>query len=458
MTKIKTPQSTQPAAPAAPITMHLEDFFKNEYIDFSVYDNVRKLGNYVDGQKNAMRKILHTVLQQNIDKFVKVSNLGPKVQDYAQYLHGSLEGTVVNMTANYVGSGNNLPLLEGDGNFGSTFIPEAAATRYIFARMNPILKQLFIKDDYVSLINQNFEGVKIEPRYYVPTLPIIAINGSEGVSIGFAQKILPRNPAEILKWVKQRTEGKKLTANLTPYWEGMKCTVTQGDSPLQWIITGSFVRTTKHRLRVTALPIGYTLSQYLAILDKLVEDKVIKDYSDLSDNDLFEFELHVDSAFSARPDEWILDKLKLIKKITENFTCIDEDNKIVVFESLKHLLDSWYAVRMRFNALRRLHILKTMQDDMDYTEARSAFIKGVVEDKIEIKNTAEAKIVKQAEAYNSILTGRVEKFLNLPMRSLTKEEIAKLDKRVAELKLEIIEYTKLTAENILLIDLSAITV
>lgn len=95
---------------------------------------------------------------------------------------------------------------------------------------------------------------------------------------------------------------------------------------------------------------------------------------------------------------------------------------------------------------------------MDYTEARSAFIKGVVEDKIEIKNTAEAKIVKQAEAYNSILTGRVEKFLNLPMRSLTKEEIAKLDKRVAELKLEIVEYTKLTAENILLIDLSAITV
>ena len=49
----------------------LEDFFKNEYIDFSVYDNVRKLANYIDGQKNASRKIVHTVLQQNIDKFVK---------------------------------------------------------------------------------------------------------------------------------------------------------------------------------------------------------------------------------------------------------------------------------------------------------------------------------------------------------------------------------------------------
>ena len=113
----------------------LEDFFGEEYIDFSVYDNVRKLSSYIDGQKNASRKIVHTVLQQNIDKFTKVSNLGPKVQDYAQYLHGSLEGTIVNMTANYVGSGNNVPLLEGDGNFGSSFINDAAATRYIFARM-----------------------------------------------------------------------------------------------------------------------------------------------------------------------------------------------------------------------------------------------------------------------------------------------------------------------------------
>lgn len=82
---------------SAPLQVTLEDFFKDEYISFSVYDNVRKLGSYIDGQKNAMRKILHTVLQQNIDKFVKVSNLGPKVQDFAQYLHGSLEGTVVNI-------------------------------------------------------------------------------------------------------------------------------------------------------------------------------------------------------------------------------------------------------------------------------------------------------------------------------------------------------------------------
>jgi DNA topoisomerase-2 len=434
----------------------LEDFFKNEYIDFSVYDNVRKLANYIDGQKNASRKIVHTVLQQNIDKFTKVSNLGPKVQDYAQYLHGSLEGTIVNMTADYVGSGNNVPLLEGDGNFGSAFINDAAATRYIFARMNPILKQLYVKDDFVNLPHQDFEGAKIEPRYYVPVLPMLAINGSEGVSIGFAQKILPRKPKEIVKWVQQRAEGKRITANLTPHWEGMNCTVNKGESKVQWEITGSFVRNTKHRITINSLPVGYTLKQYQAVLEKLVDDKVIKDYDDLSDNDVFEFEIQVDRAFGERTDEWIMTKLKLIKKVSENFTCIDENNKIVIFNSLKELLEAWYVKRIEFNDKRKQHLLSSMQEEMDYTNARAKFIQGVVDGDIELRNAKEAAVITQAESYDAILQGRVKGFLGLPMRSLTTEEIAKLRAKAKELKAKIADYSKKTFEDILIEDVNVI--
>jgi len=434
----------------------LEDFFKNEYIDFSVYDNVRKLGNYIDGQKNASRKIVHTVLQQNIDKFVKVSNLGPKVQDYAQYLHGSLEGTIVNMTANYVGSGNNVPLLEGDGNFGSAFINDAAATRYIFARMNPILKSLYIKDDFVNLEHQDFEGAKIEPRYYVPILPMIAINGSEGVSIGFAQKILPRKPKEIIKWVQQRAAGGRITANLTPHWEGMSCTVNKGESKVQWEITGSFTRKSKHRITIDSLPVGYTLKQYQAVLEKLVDDKVIKDYEDFSDNDVFEFEIQVDRAFGERTDEWIMTKLKLIKKVTENFTCIDENNKIVIFNDLKELLEAWYTKRIEYNDKRKQHLLASMQEEMDYTNARAKFIQGVVDGAIELRNAKETAVIEQAEAYDSILQGRVKGFLGLPMRSLTTEEIAKLKAKAKSLKAEITAYSKKTFEDILVQDLDSV--
>jgi len=360
------------------------------------------------------------------------------------------------MTADYVGSGNNVPLLEGDGNFGSAFINEAAATRYIFARMNPILKQLFVKDDFVNLEHQDFEGAKIEPRYYVPTLPMLAINGSDGVSIGYAQKILPRDPAQIVKWVQQRAEGAKITARLTPYWKGMKCTVVKGENEGQWEVHGSFTRKTKHRITIDALPVGYTLKQYQAVLDKLVDDKVIKDYEDFSDNDEFEFEIQVDRQFGERTDEWIMTKLKLIKKFTENYTCIDENNKIVIFNSMKELLEAWYTKRIEYNDLRKQHLLASMQEEMDYTNARARFIQGVVEEAIELRNAKEADVVKQAEAYDAILVGHVGKFLGLPMRSLTTEEIAKLRAKAKELKQQIAEYSKKTFETILLEDINAI--
>lgn len=435
-------------------TVALEDFFANEYIDFSVYDNVRKIASYIDGQKNASRKILHTVIQQKIDKFLKVSNLGPRVQDYAQYLHGSLEQTVVNMTANYVGSGNNIPLLEGDGNFGSAFINEAAATRYIFARMNAVLPKLFVSDDFVNLEHQNFEGAKIEPRYYVPTLPLILVNGSEGVSIGFAQKILPRNPVELAKWVRQTAEKKKVTADLTPYWDGMKCTVEQGESDTQWLIKGSFQRNNLTTITIDSLPVGYTLKQYQDVLDKLVEDKVIKGYDDLSDNDEFLFQLQVDRTFGKRPDDWIMTKLKLVKKVTENYTCTDQNNKIVVFESIAQLLDAWYTQRIKYNDLRKKNNLSVMTEKMEDASAKAKFIQGVVDEQIELRNAKESEVLQLAELYDPILVAeRAKKYLSLPMRALTKEEIAKLKKTVTELKKEITAYKKLTLEDILISDI-----
>lgn len=433
----------------------IDDFFNHEYVSFSTYDNIRKIANYVDGQKNAARKILHTVLQLNIDKFTKVANLGPKVQDYAQYLHGSLESTVVNMTQNYVGSGNNIPLLEGDGNFGSAFIPEAAATRYIFARMSPILKELFNKDDFSNLHAQSFEGEKIEPRFYVPTLPLLAINGSEGVSIGFAQKILPRKPTEVLKWVKQKAEGKKITADLTPHWEGMACKVKPGESDSQWLIEGSFVRKNKYRLVIDSIPVGYTLKQYHTVLDKLLDDKVIKNWVDRSDNDVFEFEVTVDSTFTDHDDEWIMNKFKLIKKVSENFTCIDENNKIVIFQSITEILDAWYNQRIQFNDLRKQSVLLKLHVELSYTSARIKFITGVVEGKIEIRNKKEDEIMKMIESYDADLIPHAKTFMGLPMRVLTAEEIAKLQAKASALSDEIDVYSKKSFEAILLDDVKA---
>jgi hypothetical protein len=97
-----------------------------------------------------------------------------------------------------------------------------------------------------------------------------------------------------------------------------------------------------------------------------------------------------------------------------------------------------------------------MQEEMDYTNARAKFIQGVVDGAIELRNTKEAAVITQAEAYDAILQGRVKGFLGLPMRSLTTEEIAKLKAKAKDLKTQISDYSKKTFESILIEDIGAI--
>lgn len=439
-------------------TVSLSEFLSNEYVDFSSYDLVRKIPSYIDGQKNSSRKVLHTLREQNINGFLKVSNLGPKVQDYTQYLHGALDGVIVNMTADYVGSGNNIPLLEGDGNFGSAFIPAPAASRYIFAKQNDIIKDIFVKDDVVLLEEQWFEGDKIEPKYYVPTLPILAINGSEGISIGFASKILPRDPKQVILWVTQRAAGKRLTANMVPYWNGMTCSVDAGENIGQWIIKGSIERVTRNKIMITSIPVGYSLKQYQSVLDKLVDDKVIRNYEDLSDDDVFSFELSVDKDFSAKDDEWILSKLKLVKTVTENYTCIDENNKIRQFNSINEILEAWYQVRLKYNEKRKNYILDTLENDIRDLDMKRRFIQGVVDGAIELRNKGESEVTEMTQKYDPDLTPKVKEFMNLPMRVLTSEEIEKLSAKSRELYKQYSDYKEKTFENILLEDVKNIEV
>lgn len=430
----------------------LQDFFDTEYVDFSTYDNVRKICNYVDGQKNVTRKILHTLSEKNINSFTKVSNLGPKIQDYTQYLHGALDGAIVNMTADYIGSGNNVPLLEGDGNFGSAFIPAPAASRYIFARQNDIIKSLFPKDDSVLLEEQWFEGDKIEPKYYVPTLPMMLVNGNEGMSIGYAQKILPRDPKQVARWVTQKASGKRLTARMDPYWKGMTCSVEQGDNPAQWLIKGSIERKTKNQFIITSIPVGYSLKQYQNVLDKLVDDKVIRNYDDLSDDDVFRFDVSCDKDFSSHDDEWILSKLKLIKTVTENYTCIDRENRIIQFNSANEILEAWWKVRLEFNQKRKDYVIDQLLQEAKEMDLKMIFIQGVIEGKIELRGNKEDVITKQCKDYFEEIEPHVKRFMNLPMKVLTQEEIDRLKNKIKENEKEITLWEAKTLEQISLDD------
>jgi DNA topoisomerase-2 len=103
------------------------------------------------------------------------------------------------MAQDFVGS-KNINLLLPEGQFGSRHLggKDSASARYIFTMLHPITRFIFREEDDPVLDYLSDEGIKIEPNFYKPILPMVLVNGCEGIGTGWATSIPPFNPKDIV--------------------------------------------------------------------------------------------------------------------------------------------------------------------------------------------------------------------------------------------------------------------
>lgn len=437
---------------------NLGDFLDTDYSQSALYLTFRNTANYVDGLKPGGRKIIHTVKSEKITTDLKVNRLSAKVAETTAWIHGetSLEGAIVNMAQDYIGA-NNIPLLKAAGTFGTRFIPSAAASRYIHTCSMPYFKNIFITDDDPILIDQNFEGQQIEPRYFIPVLPMILINGSEGIGSGYAQKILPRDYKELMTTIKKIINGEKFTCP-KPSYNGFAGKIVKGVEPNSWEIHGEAKKDLRNTVIITEIPVGISLGQYLVKLDKLVEDKKIKKYKDKSEDDKFYFEITTDNELYAKNIEEIKSILGLIKKVTENFTCIDENNKIIVFKNPEDLLKAYVEIRKSSYLLRKKCLIEKWTIDSQIALSKSIFIEKIVDGTLKINNVPQQEIEKKLSTIKDIVKNNdsYDYLFVMPVRSFTKERIHELKENAKEAKNKVIEIKKKKEEDLWIEDLANI--
>jgi DNA topoisomerase-2 len=416
--------------------MTVTEFLNNEVVDFASYSTMRAIASLVDGFKNGGRKVAYTVMKRP-DKDTKVSILAGIIAIETEYLHGDISGSVVTMAKNFAGT-NNIPLLTREGNFGTRFEPEASANRYIFTAKEKIFDKIFDKIDNNILINQEFEGTEIEPRFYVPNLPMILINGSEGIATGFAQKILPRNPDDIKLCIKTKLSGQAPTP-IKPWFKDFNGVISQGETSNQWIIDGVFERKSLTKLIITELPIGYNLTSYTKILDDLEDKKKINGYSDLSENDTFKFEVQMKSTDLKKDDEWILKELKLTKKVSENYTVLDENNRVQIYSSAEEILDHYIKVKLEYTQKRKDYLIKKLKDDTLLLASKYIFIKNVTDGNIIVNKKKKTEIISQIEPIDKIIKyeDSYDYLLKMPIYSLTLEKMEELKEQIMNKKQEL---------------------
>ena len=433
----------------------IENFLNTRLSNYSSYDNLRKIASYIDGLKNASRKVLYTIHEKKIKDTEKVSRLASKCSEYSDYLHGDgLWKVIVTLGQDFAGS-NNIPLIQKFGAFGCRSNNEPGAPRYIHASGSKAFFEIFKYEDDPVLISQTFEGTKIEPRFYVPTIPIILVNGSEGVSSGFAQKILPRNPKSIIKYIQNILQGKSVRKDwLMPFCNGFNGEI-EALEPLKYNIKG-VISITKNIIEILEVPFTYDLSGYLKVLDTLEESKVIQSYEDLSDGDnVLKFKVKVNKDFDFKN---ALKILKLEKPITENYTTIDENNKIKVFNDCSEIINSFIKVKLQYTQKRKDYLIRELQELISVLNSKVIFISKVVSKKLKVSNVPKSEIVLNLEKIKDIVKVQdsYDYLLKMPIYTLTLEKIQELNTLLSEKTNELKTLESKSPQQIWLEDLNEI--
>ena len=194
-------------------TVSYTNFINRELILFSVADNMRSIPSVVDGFKPGQRKVLFTCFKRNLKKDTKVVELAGSVLGLAAYQHGdaSLHGTIVGLAQSFVGS-NNVNCLEPSGNFGSRLQggSDAASPRYIYTRLSPFARKIFHPADEPLLTYNTDDEHTIEPETYVPVVPMVLINGADGIGTGWSTSIPNYNPEDVVDNLKLMMDGQEV--------------------------------------------------------------------------------------------------------------------------------------------------------------------------------------------------------------------------------------------------------
>ena len=416
----------------------VNDFLDEKLRLYSAHSNVRGIPFVGDGFKQAQRKALWGMIRRGeaADKDT-VERISAGIASVTDYHHGvgSLESTVVGMAQSFAGS-NNIPLFEAHGQFGNRLNKKPSASRYIKSRLSTAFRQLFKKEDDLILENNISNGMQVEPRFFTPLLPLVLVNGAEGMGTGHSTYILSYNPADLKKSISSLLANKKLEPNrLVPWWTGFAGTVERDPSG-QVVIRGRYE--IEHRrigavIRVTELPVGLQSDAYEAHLQKLEDRGLITSYDNLSEQEGFEFVLAVPrhSRLLQADHEELLKQLKLVSRETENLTVWNGQGQLERFDSVEALLEHWTAWRLEQFERRRQAQIKKIGQDVAWASERVRFIQFYLSNVEFFRDTGREPLLERLRAEDF---SDPERLLGMPIYNLTRDQIARLEAELDELR------------------------
>ena len=420
------------------------EYLDQDYAMYGMYTlENRAIPSVIDGFKPTQRKIIYIsdkVWRSGNEKPLKIFQLGGKIAADAHYHHGdgSLNGAIIEMAQSFK---NSLPLLDEIGQFGSLRSPEAGAARYISTKLTGNFRLLY--KDFELLENQVEEGNIIEPKFFLPIIPTVLLNGSSGIAVGFATNILNRNPLDLVDSCLKVLDGKKI-GKLLPWWRDYNGPVDSVAGTNQYIMRGLYEVLNTTTVKITELPPSMTFQKYEVHLNTLQDRGIIVSYDDNSSNGINYTLKFARATLAELIGKGKLDQtLKMVETETENLTCLNEKGKLAIFEDITQVVEYFVNFRLSFYDKRKAFLIKKYGEELIYLSNRAKFIKLIVDGKLKVNNVPRKEIILYLQTADfDEVNGSYNYLLNMPIHSLTKETYEQLLKEVSDIKVLLADIKK----------------
>ncbi|MEW6218018.1 MAG: DNA topoisomerase IV subunit A [Thermodesulfobacteriota bacterium] len=179
-------------AEASPQASRLKRLFEKNFVEYSSYViRDRAIPELEDGLKPVQRRLLHTLYKMDDGRFHKVAGVVGETMKLHPHGDASIYAALVNLA-------NKGFLIDRQGNFGNIYTGDAAsAARYIECRLSPLARETLFNPDLTEFV-PSYDGRTEEPVALPARLPLLLMQGAEGIAVGMATRILPHNFGELL--------------------------------------------------------------------------------------------------------------------------------------------------------------------------------------------------------------------------------------------------------------------
>ena len=416
------------------------NYLETEHRMFAIYTLQQRAIPFFNGLKPVQQRCLWQL--RGVNKYEKVAKLTGMVMSIHPHGDASIAESINQMTGPYC---NNLTFFEGHGAFGTRINPTAfGSPRYISAKISTFAKEVIFKDWEIVKLKPTYDETDVEPTLLLPLVPLLLLNGIQGIATGYSTTILPRDPKEVIDRQIKVLKDQKID-NPLPYSKPIdNRAIRSEENPNKYTFLGECEVLDTSTAKITKLPFGMTHAKVVESLAKMVDKGLIVDYTDKSKTDIDITVTFKRATLKNKTGEFVARKLKLTTSATERIIVLDASTSqtVVEYDDATQFIKDYTEWRLTFFPDRYKRLIQL-------NLAEISRLNDVV---ISIDNDlgGQAKNIKNKANLitfiESIGVQDVDYISSLPVYRFTEEEYDKAKKRIAELEAENKNYTDIIGD------------